>query len=364
MWPDNRLRDLLGIDIPIVQAPMAGSSSLQMAVAVSEAGGLGSLACAAQNAEELRRTLIQVRERTSKPLNVNFFAHSHPQSSSNADAVWLNRLSTFAEALGAELPAEISAGVILPFDDERCSIIEELPPAVVSFHFGLPEKELVNRIKATGAKITSSATTVAEARFLAEQGVDFIIAQGYEAGGHRGMFLTQDVHTQIGTLSLVPQVVDAVDVPVIAAGGIADGRGIAAAFALGASAFQIGTAFLLTEEATIDPIYRNALTSTKSAESALTNVFSGRPTRCVVNRAMRKLGPMANNAPAFPKGFTAMKPLRVMAEKAGRRDFSAHYCGQSAPLAKSTTAAGLVRNLAEEANLLLVSMADGARQPL
>ncbi len=357
MWPDTRLQDLLGIDVPIVQAPMAGSSSTRMAVAVSEAGALGSLACAAQTAEQLRQTLALARDSTSKPVNVNFFAHVPPQAQGRADAVWFKRLSAFAEALGVEPPGEISADDILPFDEARCAVLEELPPKVVSFHFGLPDKRLLDRVRATGARIMSSATTVAEARSLADRGTDLVIAQGYEAGGHRGMFLTRDTHTQIGSLALVPQIADAVAVPVIAAGGIADGRGVAAAFALGASGVQIGTAFLLTEEATISPLYRETLLSALPTETALTNIFSGRPARCVVNRAMRELGPMADEAPAFPKGFAALAPLRSKAEETGSRDFSAHYCGQSALLAKPTTAAGLIRSLTAETAARLDALA-------
>ena len=360
MWPDDRIRDLLGIEIPIIQAPMAGASGLDMAVAVSEAGGFGSLACAPLSADELRQTLVAASERTSKPLNANFFTHVQPQSQSDADTEWRKRLTPFAEELGTELPNEFSVGSILPFNEERCEVIEACPPAAVSFHFGLPEKKLVDRIKAAGAKIISSATTVEEARWLEREGTDVIVAQGYEAGGHRGMFLTRDVSTQIGTLSLVPQVVDAVDVPVVAAGGIADGRGIAAAFALGASAVQIGTAFLFTAEATIDPLYREALGSAPAEGTAITNVFSGRPARCVVNRASRELGPVSDVAPAFPKGFSAMAPLRAAATHNGSRDFSAHYCGQSAPISSSTTAANLVRRLADDARSLLSVMGRAA----
>lgn len=192
----------------------------------------------------------------------------------------------------------------------------------------------------------SSATTVQEARWLVEHGCDAVIAQGYEAGGHRGMFLTEDTNTQMGTMSLVPQIVDAVGVPVIAAGGIADGRGVAAAFALGASAAQVGTAYLFTEEATISDIYRSALQSVKSVPTTFTNIFSGRPARCVVNRVLQDIGPLTDIVPAFPTGFSAITPLRIAAEQQDSPGFSAHYCGQSAALGSSSTARQLTLDLA------------------
>lgn len=348
MWPDNRLRALFGIDIPIVQAPMAGSSGLAMARAVAEAGGLGSLACAPLDAEGLHNLLVETQKGTGKPINVNFFTHPQPFVADGTDAAWLKRLAPYYKALGGRAPTELSPGVIAPFDETRCRVIEALRPAVVSFHFGLPEQSLVDRIRAVGTKLISSATTVAEACWLVDHGCDAIIAQGYEAGGHRGMFLSEDITTQIGTMALVPQVVDAVDVPVIAAGGIADGRGIAAAFALGACGVQIGTAYLFTEEATVPEIYHATLREAEAGHSALSNMFSGRPARCIVNEGMRKLGPMGNDRPAFPNGLSAISPLRKVAEEQGRRDFSAHYCGQAVGLGYATTARQLTLDLAAD----------------
>ncbi len=349
MWPDNRLRDLFCIDLPIIQAPMAGSSGPDMALAVSKAGGLGSLACATLDPGRLRDLLADVRDRTDRPLNVNFFAHASPKEDPDRDAAWLGRLSAYYAELGLDMPAALSAGPIQPFDAARCAVIEECAPSVVSFHFGLPDPALVARVKAAGCKILSSATTVTEARWLAANGCDAVIAQGYEAGGHRGMFLTDSLGSQMGTLSLVPQIADAVDVPVIAAGGIGDARGIVAAFALGASAVQIGTAYLFTEEATISPVYRQALDGAANGETTLCNLMSGRPTRVLANRMTRELGPMSADAPTFPKGFAAMGPLRAAAEDIGSRDFSAHYCGQSAALGRKTTAFALTRDLASGA---------------
>ena len=349
MWPDNRLRDLFSIDHPIIQAPMAGASGLDMALAVSAAGGLGSLACATLDETGLRNLLAAARDRTSGPLNVNFFAHTAPTDDAECDAAWLGRLTSYYKEFGLDVPGSLSTGPIQPFDTERCAVVEEFAPPVVSFHFGLPEPLLVSRVKAAGCKVISTATTVEEAHWLAANGCDAIIAQGFEAGGHRGMFLTDSLGSQMGILALVPQVADAVDLPIIAAGGIGDARGIVAAFALGASAVQIGTAYLFTEEATISPAYRQTLEDAATVETEVCNVISGRPTRVVANRMVRELGPMSDDAPAFPKGFAASGPLRSVAEELGTRDFSAHYCGQAAPLGRSTTAFSLTRDLADDA---------------
>jgi nitronate monooxygenase len=349
MWPDSHLPDLFAIDLPIIQAPMAGASGLDMALAVSAAGGLGSLACAPFDAGGLRSFLAAARERTSKPLNVNFFAHAMPKEDVERDAAWLGRLSAYYAEFGVDAPEALPAGPIQPFDMARCAIVEEFAPTVVSFHFGLPEPERVSRVKAAGCKIISSATTVNEARWLAANGCDAIIVQGIEAGGHRGMFLTDSLGSQMGTLALMPQVADAVGLPIIAAGGIGDARGIVAAFALGASAVQIGTAYLFTDEATISPIYRQALEDAANAETAICNVISGRPARVLTNRMVQELGPMSQEAPAFPKGFPATGPLRTAAEGLGKRDFSAQYCGQAAALGRRTTAFSLTRELASDA---------------
>jgi nitronate monooxygenase len=325
---------------------MAGASSLEMAVAVSAAGGLGSLACATLDVDQLRSLVAAAQDRTEKPLNVNFFAHATPNVDAEHDAAWLARLSAYYTELGLEFPKALSAGSVQPFDAARCAVVEEFAPSVVSFHFGLPEPKLVERIKAAGCKIISSATTVNEARWLAAHGCDAIIAQGYEAGGHRGMFLTDSLGSQMGTLSLVPQIADAVEMPVIAAGGIGDARGIVASFALGASAVQIGTAYLFTDEASISPVYRQSLEDAANTETLVCNVISGRPTRVLANRMVSELGPMSQDAPAFPKGFPATGPLRAAAESVGNRDFSAHYCGQAAALGSRTTAFSLTRELA------------------
>ena len=248
--------------------------------------------------------------------------------------------------LGDAPPYDVA---IVPFDDARCQVVEELRPEVVSFHFGLPADDLVDRVRASGARVIASATTVPEAQWLADHGCDAVIAQGAEAGGHRGMFLSADVESQVGTMALVPQVVDAVDVPVIAAGGIADGRGIAAAFMLGASGVQIGTGYLLCPEATISGLHRAALRSPAALETALTNVFTGRPARSIVTRLMREVGPLSAAAPRFPRATGAVLPLRLAAEPDGDTAFTALWSGQAATLAAELPAGELTRLLAAAA---------------
>jgi nitronate monooxygenase len=355
MWKDRRVLELLGIDVPILQAPMAGSTFHEMAIAVAEAGGLGSLPCASLSPAQLRSEWAAIRAKTKRPINLNFFCHEAPRADAEREAQWRRRLEPLYRELGAE---EVSApgGERTPFDAATCAIVEELGPEVVSFHFGLPARELVARVKATGAKILGSATSVDEARWLAEHGCDAIVAQGFEAGGHRGTFLTDDVASQVGTMALVPQVVDAVKVPVIAAGGIADGRGIVAAFARGASAVQIGTAYLFCPEAKLPPHHAAALRAAKDNATALTNVFTGRPARSIVNRAMRELGPMSALAPAFPRAAHALVALRAKAEASGSGDFSPLWSGQAARLGHEISAGELTKQLARDAQAILATL--------
>lgn len=357
MWPDKRIIEMLGIDLPIIQAPMAGAGGTELAAAVATAGGLGSLPGALVTPDDLRNQIGIFRQATSAPVNVNFFCHVPPEPDPERDAMWQKRLAPYYSEfdLDPDRPAPTSNRA--PFDDAFCTILEELRPEIVSFHFGLPEAALLDRVAATGARILSSATTVEEARWLETRGCHAIIAQGCEAGGHRGMFRTDDVATQIGTLSLVPQVVDAVRVPIIAAGGIADGRGIAAAFMLGASAVQIGTAYLFTPEATVAQPHRDALAAGSTRETALTNVFTGRPARSVVNRVMREVGPMAPDAPPFPLAGGALAPLRSASEPHGSEDFMSLWSGQSAGLCHSMPAHDLTRHLADQALELLARRA-------
>jgi nitronate monooxygenase len=356
MWPDTRLTKLIGIEHPIVLAPMAGAMDYELVAAVSEAGGLGSLPCAMLTAQMLRDQLANIRAITDKPVNVNFFCHVAPLPNNAREARWRDKLKPYYEELGIDPSAPVPSSNRAPFDATFCEVIEELKPEVVSFHFGLPEASLLKRVKAAGAVVMSSATVAAEAVWLEEHGADVVIAQGYEAGGHRGMFLTDDIAAQVGTFALVPQVVDAVKVPVIAAGGIADARGIAAAFALGAAGVQIGSAFLHCPEAKISPMHRAALKSAGDAGTALTNLMTGRPARGIVNRVMRKMGPMGE-APAFPLAAGALAPLRAKAEAAGSGDFSPMWSGQAAALGVAMPAGALTRKLAAAAQVELQRLA-------
>src|ERR1700759_4505024 len=253
------------------------------------------------------------------------------------------------QELGLDPAAPANAANRSPFDAAFCDVVEELKPEVVSFHFGLPDQSLLRRVKAAGCLVMGSATIVREAIWLEENGADVIIAQGVEAGGHRGMFLTENIHEQPGTFALVPQVVDAVHVPVIAAGGIADGRGIAAAFALGAAGVQIGTAYLRCPESKVSAPARVALAQARDDSTVVTNVMTGRPARGVVNRVMREVGPISPDAPAFPHAATALAPLKAAAEKLGRVDFTNLWVGQAVRLGRDTPAAKLTRALADDA---------------
>jgi len=347
MWPNHSFIKLCGIEFPIIQAPMAGAALSDMVVAVSEAGGLGSLACALLSVEQVRKELEFIGQSTSRPINLNFFCHKTPQGDRVQELNWRRRLEGYYVELKAD-DSSIPNSARAPFDDKMCDLVTEFHPEVVSFHFGLPEKRLLDRVKEAGAKVFSSATSVDEARWLEDRGCDAIIAQGFEAGGHRGVFLTEDVSTQVGTIALVPQVVDAVKVPVIAAGGIGDARGILAAFALGASAVQIGTAYLHCPEARISPLHRQALKSSRDNETAITNVFTGRPARAIVNRFIREAGPMSDIVPEFPLAAAPLMPLRAKAEIAGSADFTPLWSGQAAPLGRDVTAAELTKQLASE----------------
>ncbi len=336
----------LGVALPIVQAPMAGSQGAALAIAVAEAGGLGSLPCALLTPEAIRRELGAVRAATSRPMSVNFFCHQTPEADPAREAAWRRTLRPYYDECGLDAALGPAGPSRLPFDDDALEILREFRPPVVSFHFGLPATPLLGAVKALGATVMASATTVAEARWLEAHGVDMVIAQGVEAGGHRGMFLTTDLTTQVGTMALVAQVVDAVRVPVIAAGGIADARGVAAALALGAAAVQVGTAYLLCPEATTSPVHRAALASGAASHTSLTNVFTGRPARGIVNRLMREVGPMCEDAPAFPLAAGAVTPLRAKAEAHGSGDFSPLWAGQNVSGCRNVPAGVLTRQLA------------------
>jgi len=347
-WPNRRLLDLLKIKHPIVQAPMGGHTSPDMPVAVSAAGGLGSFPCALLTPAQVRDEVGKMRARTRKPINLNFFCHATPLRNATVENAWSKRLAPYYAELLVDPPAPPDTA-LAPFGAEMCDVVIELKPEVVSFQFGLPDKSLISRLKTAGCKIIGTATTVAEARWLEDHGADAVVAQGTEAGGHRGTFLPNDPASQLGTLALVPQVVDAVKVPVIAAGGIADGRGIVAALALGASAVQVGTAYLLCPEAIISTPYRVALKSARNKHTIITNVLTGLPARVFMNRITRELGPIATGVPSFPLPAAALAPLRMEAEFQGSTDFSTLYAGQAAALGRELPAGKLTLKLAAEA---------------
>ncbi|HEY0556982.1 MAG TPA: nitronate monooxygenase [Thermoanaerobaculia bacterium] len=339
-------QQLFDIEIPILQAPMAGVQGSALAVAVSNAGGLGALPGAMLSPDALRRELTAIRERTDRPYNVNFFCHAEPAVDTDREAAWRKALAPYYEELGIDLGAIAAGPGRAPFSSDAADVLEEFKPAVVSFHFGLPTPDLLARVKAMGSKILSSATTVNEARWLEAHGVDAVIAQGLEAGGHRGHFLAEDLTEHMGTFALLPQIVHAVNVPVLAAGGIADAQGVAAALKLGAVGVQIGTAYILCPECTTSAVHRAALKSEAARHTALTNLFSGGPARGIMNRLMWDLGPISKLPPHFPLAAPAVAPLRAKAEAQGRGDFSTLWAGQNVSGCREVPAAELTRELA------------------
>lgn len=341
------LQKMLGLEVPIIQAPMAGSQGSALAIAVCKAGGLGSLPCAMLSLETLRQELAAIAAGTDRPYNVNFFCHGQPRD--DGQAIWRQTLAPYYAELAIDPQTQALGPSRKPFDAEAADVLEEFKPAVVSFHFGLPAPELVQRVRRWGARVISSATTVEEALWLQERGVDAIIAQGLEAGGHRGMFLSTDLNTQVGTFALLPQIIQVVKVPVIAAGGIADAQGVAAALALGAAGVQIGTAFLLCTEAGTSTVHRAALKSPAARLTALTNIYSGRPARGIVNRLMRELGPISPIAPPFPLATAAVSALRSKAESMGSGDFSPLWAGQNVSGCQEISATLLTRQLVRAA---------------
>lgn len=338
--------DVFGAELPILQAPMAGVQGSALAVAVCTAGGLGALPCAMLDAATMRSEIAAIRAATDRPFNLNFFCHTPPVFDIERERLWREVLAPYYDEFGIAVDDIGDGPKRAPFDEAAAALVEEFHPAVVSFHFGLPKPELLARVRNAGARVIATATTIAEARWLDARGVDAIVVQGIEAGGHRGMFLDTDPASQLGTFALLPQVVAAVGVPVIAAGGIADAAGVATALRLGASAVQIGTAYLLCDEATTRPVHRAALDGEDARHTALTNLFSGGLARGIVNRAMREIGPIHPLAPPFPLAAAAMAPLRRHAEAAGKGDFSPLWAGQSVSGCRRVPAAQLTRALA------------------
>jgi nitronate monooxygenase len=357
MWPDRRILDLFKTEFPIVLAPMAGIMDAELVIAAAQGGALGSLPCALLSVEKAREQINIIRQRVSAPVNMNFFCHRPVEADPAREAGWKRRLGLYYKELGLDPAAPVNAANRAPFDAAMCELVEELKPEIVSFHFGLPDPALLRRVKAAGSIVISSATVVREAIWLEEQGADAIIAQGAEAGGHRGMFLTESIAEQPGTFALVPQVVDAVKIPVIAAGGIADGRGIAAAFALGAAGVQIGSAYLRCPESKVIAPARIALAQARDDSTVITNVMTGRPARGVANRVMREVGPISPDAPAFPHAAAALAPLKAASEKLGKLDFTNLWAGQAVRLGREMPAAELTRALAGAALARLSQLA-------
>jgi nitronate monooxygenase len=345
-WPDRRFLELVGTEHPIIQAPMAAAGGVDLCVAAMQGGALGSLPCALLSPDKVREQVSEVRSRAFGPINLNFFCHKMPGATD--DSAWVALLRPYYEEYGVA-PGE-GGPLRLPFDEQMCALVEELRPKVVSFHFGLPDSRLLDRVKATQAIILSSATTAEEARWLEQRGVDAIIAQGFEAGGHTGRFLGSDPAEAMGLFALLPQIADMVSVPVIAAGGIADGRGIAAAFILGASAVQLGTAYLHSPETPISKVHRDRL---QRGQTVFTNLLTGGLARGVRGRLIDDLGPVRPEAPPYPLASDALGPIRKAAEQQGEYGFGPMWAGQAAPLGEALPAAELTRKLAGDALAIL-----------
>lgn len=340
------LTDLIPSRLPLLQAPMAGAQGSALALAVCTAGGVGSLPAAMLSPDALKAELQVLREQATGPWNVNFFCHTAPEPDATAETRWREALRPFYDEAGID-PASVPAGAgRVPFSHAVADVVEPFAPPMVSFHFGLPAPDLLARVKSWGSKVLSSATTVEEALWLQAHGVDAVIAQGLEAGGHRGMFLGTELGTQLGTFALLPQVVQAVQIPVIAAGGIADAAGVRAAMALGAAGVQVGTAYLCCPEATTTRLHRAALMSEAARHTELTTLFSGRPARGIVNRLMRELGPLHPAAPAFPLATAAVSPLRAHFEALGRTDCTPLWSGQNASSCQTLPATEVTAALA------------------
>ena len=344
------LNQFLSVDFPLIQAPMAGSQDHRLAAAVAQAGGLGSIPSAMLTPDALASQLSNYRAMTDRPVNVNFFTHTSPTPDEAIDKAWQTLLSPYDDELGIDRTQTIAGASRLPFNHAIADVLDAFKPEVVSFHFGLPAPDLLARVKSWDALVMSSATTIEEARWLERNGADIVIAQGLEAGGHRGHFLGNDVldiSAQMGTFALLPQIIRAVNVPVVAAGGIADAAGVRAAMGWGAAGVQIGTSFLLCNESNASPVHRAALSSEMATHTCLTNLFTGRPARSIVNRIMREMGAINRHVPLFPLATTAITPLRAAAEAKGSMDFSPLWAGQNTSGCQAISATELTLELAK-----------------
>ncbi len=343
------LAQQLGSRWPLVQAPMAGVQGVALAAAVANAGALGSLPAAMLGPQGLADELARFASLSAGPLNVNFFCHTPPVLDDAREQRWRALLAPYAQAWGVALPPP-APPTRQPFDAVMAEVLAAQPPRVVSFHFGLPAAPLLAQVKALGAFVMASATTPDEARWLQAHGADAVIAQGLEAGGHRGHFLSADLALQRPLRELLPAVLATVQVPVIAAGGLATAADVAAALAAGAAGVQVGSAYLRADEASTSAVHRAALACPAARDTALTQLFSGRPARGIVNRLMRELGPLRagegeGDVPAFPLASTALVPLRAAAEAQGLGDFSPLWAGQQAHCCQAAPAADITRAL-------------------
>lgn len=352
MWPVDRLQKLFGIEHPVVQAPMAGASTPAMAVAVANAGGMGSLGCAMMTAEQLKAAATEVAAGTNRAVNFNFFVHQEPDLARHDPAPMKAALTPFYAEYGLSEVASPRTGAPA-FNDAMLEALLACRPKVASFHFGLPKPHAVEALKRAGVKLVGNATNVAEAKALEAGGMDAIVAQGAEAGGHRGAFIGAAHENDMGTMALVPLVVDAVKVPVIAAGGIFDGRGVAAAFMLGASGAQIGSAFLRSPESIVPDLHKRALAETPDNSTKLTRLFSGRPARSIRNRLVRELAAREADAAPFPTQRAVIAPLAKAAAERGSADFMQLWSGQAGLRAEAAPSGQIFRRICDEALALL-----------
>jgi nitronate monooxygenase len=344
------LLDRLAIRLPIIQAPMAGVSSPAMAAAVGEAGGLGSIGAGATDAAGAARMIATVRQRWAGPLNVNFFCHKPAVADAAVEAAWIERLRPEFEAHGATAPGRLTE-IYRSFvaDDAMLAMLLETRPSVVSFHFGLPSGAAIRALRDAGIVLLATATNLDEARAIAKAGIDAVVAQGWEAGGHRGIFDPDAPDDQLGTMALTRLLARNLDQPVIAAGGIMDGAGIAASLRLGASAAQLGTAFVAAEESLADEGYRAALAGAAAHHTVMTRAISGRPARCLANR-FTALGAKVrpDEVPSYPIAYDLGKALHAAAKGRGEFGFGAQWAGQGAPLSRPLPAARIMETLAAE----------------
>lgn len=349
MTSSNPLTDRLGIH-PIIQAPMAGVATPELAAAVSNAGGLGSLGIGANSVDQARTMIERTRALTTRPFNVNVFCHAPALRDAARETAWLAHLAPLFQESGCEVPTELDE-IYRSFveDDEALEMLLETRPAVVSFHFGLPSEARIRALREAGIYTLATATSLREARWIQEQGVDAIVAQGDEAGGHRGCFDPEADDERLSTSVLVRLLVEEMALPIVAAGGIMDGQGVRSALALGASAAQLGTAFLLCPESAANGGYRSNLKSERAGVTRMTTALSGRPARGILNRLIRHADAVPGaTPPAYPVAYDAAKRLNAAAARLGHHEFAAHWAGQGAPLARELPAGELVSRLLQE----------------